>query len=206
MSDSCSSPTIFVVDDDASTLRGISRLLVAGGHAVQVASSGREFLDGHRPTHRGCVVVDLRMPGLDGLQLQAALARSGNPLPVIFLTGHGDIPTSVDAMKAGAEDFLTKPVRKEALFAAVERALARDAEIAAQRRRRDDLRRRFDSLTPREHEVLQQIVGGKLNKQIADDVGTTERTIKAHRASIMAKLGVQTPAELGRIAQEAGIV
>jgi FixJ family two-component response regulator len=193
-----------VVDDDASTLRALSRLLAVTGHVVQTFASATDFLARHLPTDRGCVVADLRMPGPSGLDLQSALARSRNPLPVIFLTGHGDIPTSVHAMKDGAEDFLTKPVRKDDLLAAVKRALARDAEAFERRARQGELQRRFELLTPREREVLTHVIAGKLNKEIAAGLGAAERTIKAHRASIMEKLQAQSPAELGRLAQEAG--
>jgi FixJ family two-component response regulator len=152
------------------------------------------------------MIVDLKMPGLGGLELQEALGKAGNPLPLVFLTGHGDIPASVHAMRQGAEDFLTKPVKKKALFDAVERALARDARERAQRARQRELRARFDALTPREREVLTHVLSGQLNKQVAGDLGTSGRTIKAHRANIMAKLGVQSVAELARLAQEAGVV
>ncbi len=195
---------VYLVDDDASMLRALSRLLAVAGHAVQTFASATDFLGRHLPTDRGCVVADLRMPGISGLDLQSALANSGNPLPVIFLTGHGDIPTSVHAMKDGAEDFLTKPVRKDDLLAAVKRALARDAEAFERRARQGELRRRFELLTPREQEVLTHVIAGKLNKEIAADLGAAERTIKAHRASIMEKLHAQSPAELGRLAQKAG--
>ena len=198
-------PTIYLVDDDPSLLRAVSRLLTASDHAVETFASAREFLRRHEATNRGCVIVDLQMPGQSGLDLQAALAKSGNPLPVIFLSGHGDIPISVRAMKNGAEDFLAKPVRKEALLAAVKRALAHDAAMSMQRAHQRELQRHLDLLTPREREVLAHMLAGKLNKEIAADLNTTERTIKAHRASVMEKMQAQSPAELGRIAQEAGI-
>ena len=199
-----SCPIVHVVDDDASMLRALSRLLTAAGHAVQPFASATDFLAWHQPHHRGCVVADLHMPVLSGLALQSALAHSGNPLPVIFLTGHGDIPTSVQAMKRGAEDFLTKPVQKEKLLAAVTRALASDAAAFAQRGHQRELQQRFELLTPREREVLTRITAGKLNKEIAADLGAAESTIKAHRASIMEKMQVHSPAELGRITQELG--
>jgi len=145
------------------------------------------------------------MPGVSGLELQGSLARMEERLPVIFLTGHGDIPASVRAMKAGALDFLTKPVRRDALLSAVKSALDVDVKGRAARGALRDLQNRYEYLTPREREVLAHIVSGKLNKQIAFDLGTTERTIKAHRASIMEKLGVQSVAELVRLAQELGI-
>ena len=196
--------TVFVVDDDASMLRALARLLTLADYAVQAFPSAPELLASHQPSHRGCVIADLRMPSMNGLELQAALARSGNPLPVIFLTAHGDIPTSVHAMKGGAEDFLTKPVQKEKLLAAVQRALANDAAIFAQDARQHELQRRFDLLTPREREILALVVAGKLNKEIAAELGTAESTIKMHRVSIMEKLAVHSPAELGGIAQELG--
>jgi FixJ family two-component response regulator len=205
MSKHATSPVVFVVDDDASLLGALSRLLTLVGYVVQTFASAREFLAQHRQQARGCVVADLRMPDVSGLELQSALARSGNPLPVIFLTGHGDIPTSVHAIKRGAEDFLTKPVQKEKFLAAVQRALANDAAAFEQHAHQRELQRQFELLTPREREVLDQITAGKLNKEIAADLGAAERTIKAHRASIMEKLQVHSPAELGRLAQEAGL-
>lgn len=198
-------PVVHVVDDDASFRKAVSRLLALSGHAVEVYASAAELLGRRDPAARGCVVADLRMPGQDGFELQAELGRGENPLPVIFLTGHGDIPASVRALKHGAEDFLTKPVRKEELLDAVKRALARDEATWAEREHRLELRRRYDALTPREREVLAAIVAGRLNKQIAGDVGATERTVKAHRASIMKKMRAHSPAELGRLAQELGI-
>jgi FixJ family two-component response regulator len=145
------------------------------------------------------------MPGVDGLNLQQSLAQMEERLPIIFLTGHGDIPASVRAMKAGAVDFLTKPVRREALLSAVQNALGLDAKSRVARAASRELRTRYESLTPREREVLGHVLSGKLNKQIAYDLGTAERTIKAHRASIMEKLGVHSVAELVRFAQELGI-
>jgi FixJ family two-component response regulator len=195
---------VYVVDDDPAILRALSRLLTLTGHAVQTFASATDFLAQHQPANRGCVVADLRMPGPSGLDLQSALVRSGNPLPVVFLTGHGDIPTSVHAMKGGAEDFLTKPPRKEELLAAVARALARDAAAAEKQAHHRELHQRFELLTPREREVLTQVIAGKLNKEIAADLGAAEGTIKAHRASIMDKLWAHSPAELGRITQELG--
>jgi len=204
MSKRATSPIVYVVDDDASLLRALARLLTAAKYPAQIFTSATEFLAQHGPNHRGCVIADLYMPALSGLDLQSALAQSSNPLPVIFLTGHGDIPSSVHAMKRGAEDFLTKPVKKEELFRAVERALAHDAAAFEQHAHQRELQRQFELLTPRESEVLKLVITGKLNKEIAASLGTAERTIKAHRASIMDKLQVHSPAELGRIAQEAG--
>jgi FixJ family two-component response regulator len=193
---------IQLVDDDPSFLRAIRRLLEVAGYAVQVFASAEEFLTCHQPHLRGCIVLDLQMPGLSGLDLQGELARARNPLPIIFLTAYGDIPSSVRAMKSGADDFLTKPIKKDALLNAVQVALLRDAEAFTRRIRLDHLRERFNSLTQREREVLELVLSGKLNKEIAWELGTTERTIKAHRANLMEKLDAQTPAELGRLAQE----
>ena len=195
---------MYVVDDDDSMLRALARLLTLAGYTVQALASATEFLARHQTQNRGCVVADLRMPGVSGLELQSALARSGNPLPVIFLTAHGDIPTSVHAMRRGAEDFLTKPVQKEKLLAAVKRALANDAAADAQHSHRRELQRQFELLTDREREVITRVISGKLNKEIAAELGAAEGTIKAHRASIMEKLRVQSPAELGRLTQEFG--
>ena len=197
--------TIFVVDDDASFLKAVSRLLRASGYVVQTFASAADFLAALAPQATGCVVVDLRMPGQSGRDLQSVLARADNPLPVIFLTGHGDIPTVTHAMRDGAVDFLTKPVNKEDLFAAIERALGRDAVERSQRARMRELRDRFDQITPREREVLAHVISGKLNKQIASDLGASERTIKAHRASIMDKLNVDSVAELVRLTEQLGI-
>jgi FixJ family two-component response regulator len=152
------------------------------------------------------VVADVQMPGLSGLDLQAALAKTPNPLPVLFLTGHGDIPTSVRAMRQGAEDFLTKRAPKEELLEAVKRALARDARERAERARVQELRARFDTLTQRDREVLHHVLRGQLNKQIAAALGIDERSVKRHRTSIMAKLQVQSVAELTHLVHEAGLV
>lgn len=198
-------PTVYVVDDDTSFLAAVTRLLRAGGYEVKTFMSADAFRQNRQTDAPGCLIVDLHMPGLSGLELQQALARTDDALPVIFLTGHGDIPTSVQAMRHGAEDFLTKPVKKEQLFSAVERALARDTEERGQRLRQRELQRRFASLTPREREVLAHLLGGKLNKQIASDLGTSERTIKAHRANILSKVAVHSMAELSRLAEQASI-
>ena len=196
---------IAVVDDEESVRIAIRRLLRSANMNAETFSSGAEFLESMKGNQPDCVVLDLHMPGAGGLELQTALAEADDPMPVIFLTGHGDIPTSVRAMRQGAVDFLTKPVKKEPLFEAVGRALARNV---AERERRACLRalqERYDTLTPREREVLAHVIAGQLNKQIAGDLHTCERTIKAHRAAIMNKLSLQSVAELVRFAQELGV-
>jgi len=198
-----SSGTIFIVDDDASFLRALSRSLRAGGYKVESFESGETLLARLSPDATGCVVADLRMPGLNGLELQNALAKTSNPLPVVFLTGEGDIPTTVQAMRNGAEDFLTKTAPREQLIAAIQRAMDRDAQSRQQRERTASLRRRFGALTPRELEVLKHVVSGRLNKQIAAELGINERTVKLHRTNLTRRLGVQSVAELTRLVGEA---
>jgi len=197
--------TVFVVDDDLSFLTAVSRLLRAAGFDVRTFPSAKDFLDALPPDAQGCVIADLKMPGVSGLDLQSVLNKGDNPMPVVFLTGHGDIPTSVEAMRHGAEDFLTKRASKEALLDAVKRALVRDAQARDERERRRELRARFEALTPREREVLAHVLQGKLNKQTAFDLGITDRTVKLHRNSLMGKLRVQSVTELTRVVQEAGL-
>ena len=199
-------PTVHVVDDDASFLRAVSRLLRLSGFQVAAYSSAAGFLAELDPSAAGCVIADLQMPGMDGMALQEALQAAGSPLPVVFLTGRGDIPQSVKAMRRGAEDFLTKHATKEDLIAAVKRALARNARERSERARLSALRRSLERLTPREREVLGHVVRGRLNKQIAADLGIHERTVKLHRTAITAKLKVQSVAELTRLCLEAGEV
>lgn len=197
--------TVFIVDDDASFLKSMSRLLNAVGYTVRAFQSAQEFLDQLCPETTGCVITDLQMPGMDGLKLQDAMRKTSNPLPVIFLTGQGDIPTSVSAMRSGAEDFLTKRAPKEELLAAVERAFEREARERQQRARQHDLRERFRDLSERELEVLSHVVQGKMNKEIAADLNINERTVKLHRTSVTRKLKVQSAVELSRLADEAGL-
>jgi two-component system response regulator FixJ len=196
--------TVHIVDDDPSFLRATSRLLRAQGYAVETFASAHEFLAQPSTDVAGCVLADVRMPGMTGLDLQTALARSQDPLPILFLTGHGDIPSSVRAMRDGAEDFLEKRAPLEQLLEAVERALARNARERAARARRDELRARFGTLTKREMEVLGHVVRGRLNKQIASDLGIHERTVKLHRSAITTKLRTHSVAELTRLTSEAG--
>jgi len=198
-------PTVQIVDDDRSFLVAASRLLRASGFAVKTFSSASDFLAQHDTDAPGCVLADLQMPGMNGLDLQSALARSRNPLPILFLTGHGDIPSSVRAMRGGAVDFLEKRAPKDKLLDAVRRALVRDARERGERARQRELRARFDALSERELEVLSHVVRGRLNKQIASDLGIHERTVKLHRTAITTKLGVSSVAELTRLTLEAGI-
>jgi FixJ family two-component response regulator len=197
-------PIVRVVDDDESFRTAAARLLRASGFAVKTFGSAMEFLARPELDVPGCVLVDLQMPGLSGLDLQTALAKEGNMLPVIFLSGHGDIPTTVQAMRRGAEDFLTKTAPKEVLIDAVRRALERDANQRAERAKLAALRAPFAALTPRERQVLKQVVQGKLNKQIAFDLGIHERTVKLHRTAITTKLGVHSTAELTKLWIEVG--
>ena len=198
-------PAVHVVDDDESFLAAISRLLRATGFSVRTYSSAGEFLAYRDPDAPGCVLADLQMPGMNGLELQAALEQTNNPLPILFLTGHGDIPSTVQAMRHGAEDFLEKLASKERVFEAVTRALARDSRERDARDRKRELRERIRKLSERELEVLSHVVQGQLNKQIAGDLGIHERTVKLHRTAITTKLQVQSVAELTRLAQEAGV-
>ncbi|HEX2885629.1 response regulator transcription factor [Vineibacter terrae] len=197
--------TIYLVDDDAGVLKALARLLAAHGYDVRAFTSARDFLGAHDPTLPGCAVLDVAMPDLDGLQLQQALAEGGAGLPVIFVTGRGDIPTSVRAMKAGAADFLTKPVKEEDLLDAISRIREREALQHHERQELQAIRSRLATLTPREHEVLTHVITGRLNKQIAFDLGTVEKTIKVHRGRMMEKMGVRSVAELVRMAERVGI-
>lgn len=193
-------PVVHVVDDDDSLRKAVTRLLNAAGYDVRAYSSAGEFALAIRDNRRGCVLLDVRMPGPSGLDLQEALAREDEPLPVIFLTAHGDVPTSVRAMKAGAVDFLTKPIKRDVLLNAVRTALARDARLHTSHEQLRDLRIRFEKLTPRERNVFELVVAGRLNKQIAVELGMAERTVKAHRAQVMAKMQVTSLAELVHVA------
>ena len=203
---STTEPIVHVVDDDESFRVAISRLLRATGLSVRTYSSAGEFLAYRDPDAPGCVLADLQMPGMNGLELQAALEQAGNPLPILFLTGHGDIASTVQAMRRGAEDFLEKISSKERVIEAVRRALARDSRERDARNRQRELRERLKSLSERELEVLSHVVKGQLNKQIAGDLGIHERTVKLHRTAITTKLRVQSVAELTRLVQDAGIL
>jgi len=196
---------VFVVDDDVAFLRAVSRLLRAAGFRVVMHNSAAELLADLRPDTQGCVISDLMMPDMDGWALQAALHQADSLLPLVFLTGHGDVATCVHAMRAGAEDFLTKEAPQEAWLAAVARALARNQLELARQAQLRALRRPFELLTARECEVLQHVVDGQLNKQISADLSIHERTVKLHRTHITTKLGVRSVAELTRMVQAAGV-
>jgi FixJ family two-component response regulator len=195
--------TIYVVDDDVSYLRSLTRLLRAAGFEVVMHDSAAELLADLHPDSAGCILTDLMMPGMDGIDLQLELHKAGNPLPVVFLTGHGDVPATVRAMKGGAEDFLTKNAPKEELLAAVERALERNARDRLENAELCEKRKVFGILTERETQILQLVLQGLLNKQIAAELGIHERTVKLHRTNLTTKLGVHSVAELSRLVQDA---
>lgn len=197
--------TVFLVDDEPEMLKALSRLLRSRGFTVRAFSSAREFATAYRPAEPGCLVLDVAMPGVDGFELQGRLARDGVPLPVIFLTGHGDIPMSVRAIKAGAVDFLTKPVDHADLVRAVRAALERSAAQEAEHAAVADLSARLATLTPRELEVLRHVITGRLNKQIAAHLGTSEQTVKVHRMRLTRKMGIASAVELARAAARLGV-
>ncbi|MBV8100420.1 MAG: response regulator transcription factor [Verrucomicrobia bacterium] len=197
--------TVFVVDDELSVRKALSNLLRAAGLKVVTFDSAQAFLEHYDPRAPGCLVLDLAMPGLNGLELQQTLAAKGSLLPIIFLTGQGDLPSGVKAMKRGAVDFLSKPVDAADLIPAVCGAIEKDRLARRIDEELTEIRRRLALLTPREYEVLCHVVAGKLNKQIAADIGTVEKTVKVHRARVMEKVKAASLAELVRIAQRAGI-
>jgi FixJ family two-component response regulator len=205
MIESAAMQTIFLVDDDPGVLRALSRVLREEGWRVEAFDSAEAFLARPDPTAAGCLVLDVTMPGLDGFQLQRQLADAGNSLPIVFVTGHGDIPMSVQAIKAGATDFLTKPVQAQALVVAVRAAIEQDVKARSARADMDAVRQRLASLTPREREVLAGLAAGKLNKQIAGELGVVEQTVKFHRARIMERMQAKTIAELMHITARLGI-
>ena len=196
---------VFIIDDDPLYRGSTERLARSVGLRVQSFESAREFLSSRRPNVASCLVLDVRMPGLSGLDLQLELAKVGVQMPIIFVTGHGDIPMSVQAMKAGAVEFLAKPFRDQALLDAINQAIERDRVTRRQRAKSVELRRRYESLGPREREVFECVVSGMLNKQMADKLGTTERTVKFHRGQIMRKMEAKSVAELVRFAYGLGI-
>lgn len=196
-------PTVFFVDDEAAVRKAVSRLLRSARIEVAVFASPGEFLAVHDPDVPGCLLVDLAMPGLSGRDLQRILGGRDGTLPIIFLSGNADVPIGIEAMKDGAVDFLTKPVRDEVLLAAIRVAFEKDRVARIARRERDEIAARLAKLTPREREVLDHVVTGELNKQIAGALGTVEQTIKAHRARVMEKMAVHSVAELVRLVERA---
>jgi FixJ family two-component response regulator len=198
-------PIVHVVDDDEDARKATARLLATAGFEARTYASALDFLHAIDLEAPGCIVLDVRLPDQSGLELQAALAARGVPLPIVFVTGHGAIPDSVRAIQRGAVDFLTKPVDGDVLLAAVGRALAQDAASRTARARQLTLRSRYERLTPREREVFLHLISGQLNKQVAADLQITERTIKLHRANILQKLEVGSMAELARLAADLGI-
>jgi FixJ family two-component response regulator len=191
--------TVYVVDDDRSFLRSIDRLLRVAGHSVQTFRSANEFLAATRPDGVACLLLDLRMPGLNGLELQERLSAAGDRLPIVFLSGHAEFHAGVRALKAGAIDFLEKPFTEGELLAAVSSALERDRSARERRTHRDDARTRLARLTPRERQVCDLVATGLLNKQVAAELGTAEKTVKCHRGRVMEKLAVGSVAELVRL-------
>jgi len=197
--------TVFVIDDDASVRKSLSRVLRAAGYSSETFSSAEEFLGREHFNGIGCLLLDVQMPGLNGMELQKELNKADYHMPIIFVTGHGDIPTGVEAIKEGAVDFLTKPVDYKKLLQAIERAIKKDRQRRAEYNEALDSRRRIELLTSRENEILRYIITGMLNKQIALKLDIAEKTVKVHRGRIMEKLCVDSVAELVRLAEKAGI-
>jgi FixJ family two-component response regulator len=198
--------TVFIVDDDASVREALANLMRSVGLHAQLFASAQEFLKTPQPDSPACLILDVRMPGLGGLDCQRQLAEAGFQIPIIFMTGHGDIPMSVRAMKAGAVDFLTKPFRDQDLLDAVGQAIDRDRMRRSEERHIADLRDRFAGLTPREREVMVWVVSGRLNKQIAAELGTSEITVKVHRGQVMRKMQADSVADLVRMAGKLGVM
>ena len=200
-----SDATVFVVDDDRSVREGLVDMIESLGMQAKAFTSAQQFLQHKRPDTPACLVLDVRLPGLSGLDLQRQLGQSGQPIPIVFITGHGDIPMSVRAMKEGAVEFLTKPFRDQDLLDAIHQALKADRAAREQRAKAAEVRRRYDSLTPREREVMQLVIAGRLNKQIAGELGTSEVTVKMHRGQVMHKMRAESVVELLRMAEIMGI-
>jgi FixJ family two-component response regulator len=198
-------PIIFVIDDNVSVRKSLSRLLDSMGFQVETFASAEQFMERGEFEGTGCIVLDVRMPGLNGLDLQDVLTKADYSMPIVFITGHGDIPTSVRAMKGGAVDFLAKPFEDKDLLEAVKAALERDIKLRQERADMREIRRRLERLTPRELEILCYVISGMLNKQIAYRLSISEKTVKVHRGNVMEKLGAGSVADLVRLAGKAGI-
>jgi len=198
-------PTVFVIDDDASIRKSLSRLLRSAGYTSETFSSSEEFLRREHFDGVGCILLDVKMPGLSGMDLQEELNKADYHMPIVFVTGHGDIPMTVEAMKKGAVDFLTKPFDDEELLQALRAAIEKDRNARAEHTEVHEMHRLIELLTPRENEILRYVVTGMLNKQIAVELGIAEKTVKVHRGRVMEKLGVDSVAELVRLAEKAGI-
>jgi FixJ family two-component response regulator len=199
-------PIVFILDDDASVLKSLKRLLQSAGWNAVTYESADDFLAGHDPAAHGCLILDMSMPGRDGLEVQRRLTERGSSLPVVFLTGHGDVPTSVTAMRAGAINFLSKPVKDDALLASVSEAVQIDGMVRRDKAEIVVARERLSTLTARERQVLERVVAGRLNKQIADELGTGVKTIKVHRARVMQKMESKSLAHLARLVERMGFL
>lgn len=198
-------PTVFVVDDDPSIRRGLRRLIESVQLAVEEHATAEEFLDGYDPARPGCLVLDIRMPGASGLDLQETLAEKQSRLPIVFITAYGDVPMTARAMKAGAVDFIEKPFNEQELLDAIHRAIEKDSQLRREQAEREEVLQRVGLLTHREREVLALVVTGKLNKQIAAQLGISEKTVKIHRARVMSKMQAESLPELVVLAQESGL-
>ena len=196
---------VFVIDDDASMRAALENLVSSVGLDTRSFASAQEFLAAPRPDHPACLVLDVRLPGISGLALQEELARSGIPLPIVFITGHGDVPMTVRAMKAGAVEFLTKPFDEQALLDAIHAAIERDRKRRSAAAASAELRARYETLTERERQVMRLVAAGRANKQVAAELGVSVVTVKVHRAQVMHKLGASSIADLVRIADQVGV-